>query len=163
MAFVLSTNVTTLIGIRFIQGIASAMIMPVVQAYVGDITPLGREGWIMGLFNMSMFIGLSAGPLIGGVIKDRFSLKGAFLCMGALSLMGFLLSLIYLPPTAEESVVKQKRPPGKLENHSGRPGDHRPPAFTGCPIRPASALSGGFCRFLRTLNFPCPPQEPASW
>lgn len=111
LAFVLVTEVPALIGIRFIQGIASAMIMPVVQAYVGDITPLGREGWVMGLFNMSMFIGLSAGPILGGVIKDRFSLQGAFFCMGVLSFAGFLLSLVYLPPTAEESVVQHKRPP----------------------------------------------------
>jgi MFS family permease len=111
LAFALSTEVSTLIVIRFVQGIASAMIMPVVLAYIGDITPPGREGWIMGLFNTSMFIGLSAGPLIGGVIKDRFSLQSAFLCMGALSLAGFLLSLVYLPATAREPAAKRKRPP----------------------------------------------------
>jgi MFS family permease len=83
----------------------------VVQAYVGDITPRGKEGWIMGLFNMSMFIGLSAGPLIGGIIKDRFSLQGAFVCMGILSMIGFGLSLVFLPPVAEEHTVKRGRPP----------------------------------------------------
>jgi MFS family permease len=111
IAFIFSTGVESLIGIRFVQGIASAMIMPVVQAYVGDITPRGKEGWIMGLFNMSMFIGLSAGPLIGGVIKDRFSLQGAFVCMGILSLIGFGLSLVFLPPVTEEHTVKKGRPP----------------------------------------------------
>jgi DHA1 family multidrug resistance protein-like MFS transporter len=111
VAFILSTGVESLIVIRFVQGITSAMIMPVVQAYVGDITPKGKEGWVMGLFNMSLFIGLSAGPLIGGVIKDRFSLNGAFVCMGALSLVGFVLSLVFLPPTAEERVVKKGRAP----------------------------------------------------
>ena len=111
MAFILSTGVESLIVIRFFQGIASAMIMPVVQAYVGDITPLGKEGWVMGLFNMSLFIGLSAGPLIGGVIKDRFSLDGAFICMGALSIIGFVLSLVFLPPVTEERVVQKGRPP----------------------------------------------------
>jgi len=111
IAFIFSTGVESLIGIRFVQGIASAMIMPVVQAYVGDITPPGKEGWIMGLFNMSMFIGLSAGPLIGGIIKDRFSLQGAFVCMGILSLVGFGLSLVFLPPVAEEHTVKKGRPP----------------------------------------------------
>ena len=110
LAFALSTDVSTLIAIRFIQGIASAMIMPVVLAYIGDITPPGREGWIMGLFNMSMFIGLSAGPLIGGVIKDRFNLQSAFYCMGALSLAGFLLSLFFLPSTAHEPAAKKHRP-----------------------------------------------------
>ena len=107
VAFILSTGVEALIGIRFVQGITSAMIMPVVQAYVGDITPKGREGWTMGLFNMSLFIGLSAGPLIGGVIKDRFSLDGAFAGMGLLSIVGFGLCLLFLPPTAEEQVVKK--------------------------------------------------------
>jgi MFS family permease len=111
VAFILSTGVESLIVIRFVQGITSAMIMPVVQAYVGDITPEGKEGWVMGLFNMSLFIGLSAGPLIGGVIKDRFSLDGAFICMGVLSIVGFALSLIFLPPRTEEQVVRNGRPP----------------------------------------------------
>ena len=109
--FILSKGVESLIVIRFVQGITSAMIMPVVQAYVGDITPLGREGWVMGLFNMSMFIGLSAGPLIGGLIKDHFSLQGAFVCMGVLSMIGFVLSLTLLPPTAAERVVNKGQAP----------------------------------------------------
>lgn len=111
VAFILSNGVESLIVIRFVQGITSAMIMPVVQAYVGDITPKGKEGWIMGLFNMSLFIGLSAGPLIGGVIKDRFSLHGAFVCMGILSMVGFVLSLAFLPPTTQERVVRKGSAP----------------------------------------------------
>ncbi len=113
VAFMIFGGVEALIVIRFLQGITSAMIMPVVQAYVGDITPKGREGWVMGLFNMSLFIGLSAGPLIGGVVKDRFSLQAAFLSMGVLSLFGFGLSLALLPPTREESVVRKGRPPAQ--------------------------------------------------
>jgi MFS transporter, DHA1 family, multidrug resistance protein len=111
IAFLFAADVKALIAIRFIQGIASAMIMPVVQAYVGDITPPGREGFIMGLFNMSMFFGLSFGPLMGGVIRDRFSLDAAFICMGILALFGFLLSWLFLPPVRTESVVRHHRPP----------------------------------------------------
>jgi MFS family permease len=108
-AFLFSQSVDTLITIRFLQGIASAMIMPVSQAYVGDITPKGREGLIMGIFNMSMFFGLSFGPLIGGFIKDSFSLNTAFVCMGVLSFMAFLTSLIFLPPTCTERAVSSAR------------------------------------------------------
>ena len=104
-AFLFSTNIETLILIRFIQGIASAMIMPVCQAYVGDITPSGKEGFVMGMFNMSMFFGLGFGPLIGGFIKDSFSLNTAFTCMGILSFMAFLTSQIFLPPTCTEKAV----------------------------------------------------------
>lgn len=111
LAFILSGSVESLIGIRFIQGIASAMIMPAVQAYVGDITPPGREGFTMGLFNMSMFLGLSIGPLIGGVIRDRFSLSTSFAAMGFLTFLGFLLSFFLLPPIKSEKVVRRKTEP----------------------------------------------------
>ncbi|MFU8770541.1 MAG: MFS transporter, partial [Desulfotignum sp.] len=66
IAFIFSDTVEGLIFIRFIQGAGSAMIMPVVQAYVGEITPKGSEGYAMGMFNLSMFLSLSLGPLMGG-------------------------------------------------------------------------------------------------
>ncbi len=102
VAFVFSTTVNSLIVVRFFHGIASAMLMPVIQAYIGDITPQGREGITMGLFNMSMFLGLSLGPLLGGIIKDHLGLQASFLCMGVLALIGFCLSLWLLPPTSAE-------------------------------------------------------------
>lgn len=105
LAFMLSSSVSALIIIRFFQGIASAMMMPVIQAYVGDITPEGREGTTMGLFNVAMFFGLSVGPVLGGYIHDRFSLNAAFLCMGILAGTSFLLSICLLPPTRLEKVV----------------------------------------------------------
>jgi MFS family permease len=48
LVFILSHSVASLIVLRFIQGITSALILPVTQAYVGDITPKGREGFTMG-------------------------------------------------------------------------------------------------------------------
>ncbi|NOX35369.1 MAG: MFS transporter [Deltaproteobacteria bacterium] len=104
IAFVFSKNVETLIILRFIQGAGSAMIMPVVQAYVGEITPEGQEGYAMGLFNLSMFLSLSLGPLMGGVIKDIFSLEAAFICMGLFSAIGLLLCIFFLPATSRENV-----------------------------------------------------------
>ncbi|KJS33031.1 MAG: MFS transporter [Desulfatitalea sp. BRH_c12] len=111
VAFIFSTSVTQLIVIRSLQGIASAMIMPVVQAYVGDITPPGREGFTMGLFNMSHFLGLSLGPVAGGLINDYLSMETTFACMGVLSFVGFVLCACWLPPTREEAAVQRQRPP----------------------------------------------------
>ena len=111
VAFIFSTNIETLIVIRFFQGIASAMIMPITQAYIGDITPDGREGFSMGLFNMSVFCGLSIGPLAGGAISDYFSLYTAFAAMGVLALIGFFLSLFLLPPTRSEPVIHDSKNP----------------------------------------------------
>ncbi|OPX40010.1 MAG: MFS transporter [Desulfobacteraceae bacterium 4484_190.1] len=98
ISYAYARDVNTLIFIRLGQGFASAMIFPVAQAYVGMITPLRQEGRIMGIFNMSLYGGLCAGPLIGGIIKDWFSLEYSFFSMGALTLSGFLLCLVFLPP-----------------------------------------------------------------
>jgi len=109
IGFILSKNVETLIIMRFIQGISSAMLIPVIQAYVGDITPEGSEGMSMGMFNMSMFFGLSLGPLAGGMINEHFSLNTSFLCMGILAFLGFSLCLFLLPPTKSERAVSRKK------------------------------------------------------
>jgi MFS family permease len=111
LAFMLAKDVTSLVAIRFFQGIASSMMMPAIQAYVGDITPKGREGFTMGFFNMSIFFGLSLGPVLGGSIKDWWGLGASFMSMGVLSLVGFLLSLSFLPPSHEEKVMKKRRSP----------------------------------------------------
>ncbi len=111
VAFILFTKVPHLIIIRFFQGIASAMIMPVIQAYVGDITPAGREGFVMGIFNMSLFFGLSLGPVAGGVIHDHYSLQAAFVAMGILALIGAGLSYWLLPSTKDEAAIRKGRPP----------------------------------------------------
>lgn len=96
--YVFSRSVETLILLRLGQGFASAMILPVAQAYVGIITPEHEEGRVMGLFNISIYGGLSAGPILGGVVKDWFSIQVSFLSMAALTLVGFLLCLLLLPP-----------------------------------------------------------------
>ena len=110
-AFILFHSVPHMIIIRFFQGIASAMVMPVIQAYVGDITPPGREGFVMGIFNMSLFFGLSLGPVVGGVINDRFNMQTAFFCMGLLAAMGAGFSFWFLPATRNEDALRKGRPP----------------------------------------------------
>jgi MFS family permease len=82
------------------------MILPVAQAYVGMITPAQKEGRIMGLFNMSLYGGLSIGPLLGGVLNDLFNIRASFLSMGALTLLAFLLCLLLLP--TENRSYKEK-------------------------------------------------------
>lgn len=104
IGYILSSGIIALIIIRFLQGIASAMILPVAQAYIGEITPLNREGFMMGLLNISLYAGLSAGPLIGGIVKDLFDIDFSFISMGILCFLGFLISLFFLPPRKNENI-----------------------------------------------------------
>jgi len=111
LAFTRADTITHLVTIRFLHGIVSAMMLPVIQAYVGDITTSGKEGATMGIFNMSLFLGLSLGPVLGGVIKDRISLDGAFISMGLLSLTACILCALLLPPRSTERIAARQTDP----------------------------------------------------
>ena len=67
------------------------MVSPLAQAYVGDLTPRGKEGQYTNLFCSSQFIGMAIGPLLGGGIGAAWSYQAAFYVMGALSLVSLFL------------------------------------------------------------------------
>ena len=106
----LATNPVQLILVRFTHGIAGAMLMPVAMSAIGDLTPPGREGFIMGSFTSAFFAGLGFGPLIGGFMRDQYSMAAAFNSMGALSFLALLLTMFALPrlSSGERRVNKQE-------------------------------------------------------
>jgi len=92
-----AVNPAQLVLVRLLQGGAAAMVWPIAAAYVGDITPPGREGTYMGLFNLATYSGLASGPFIGGLIKDLINIQACFHTMGGMSLLGLGLAFVFLP------------------------------------------------------------------
>jgi MFS family permease len=73
------------------------MIIPVAMAFIGDISPPGKEGSYMGFFTIALFLGFGCGPILGGFTKDLLGMEADFLIMGGLCLLAFFMVLIYLP------------------------------------------------------------------
>jgi MFS family permease len=95
--YVFAQSVFSLSLIRFAHGLASAMVIPIAMAYVGETATKGEEGKAMATFNISFFLGMGAGPFLGGLLNDYFGLLSVFYAMSALSLLAFLIALIFLP------------------------------------------------------------------
>ena len=95
--YLYATSLYGLSLIRLIHGFSSAFIVPVAIASVGDISPTGEEGKYMGLFSISLFLGMGIGPVIGGVIKDRFGMDYIFYSMEILFLIALILVFLFLP------------------------------------------------------------------
>lgn len=114
IAFVYSDTITSLIVTRFLQGIAAAMILPVTQAYAAEISPEGREGFVMGIINFGFYAGLSFGPILGGFIKDSYGIDASFSGMGIVCFAGFLLCLFFLPSRREEKLLTVNKAPEDL-------------------------------------------------
>ena len=101
--FVYANSPLALTLIRLLQGFAVVLVTPVAQAYIGDLTPVGKEGKYMNLFFMSFFAGMAIGPYLGGYLTDRFNMKAPFYAMGGLSLLAMVLMLFLVP---ESSAIK---------------------------------------------------------
>lgn len=97
LGFVWADSPEMLTLLRFGQGVAAAMIIPIAQAYAGEISPPKREGKYMGLFSLALFAGFSAGPLLGGTLKDLYGISSSIYTLSALSLLATLLVFFLLP------------------------------------------------------------------
>ncbi len=97
LLYIQASNVWALSAIRFLHGFASAMVIPIVMAYIGESSRKGHEGKRMGIFNIAFFLGMGSGPLLGGLIHDKLGFNAVFHTMTALTAFAFLLTLIFLP------------------------------------------------------------------
>lgn len=97
LGYIYADSALELVVVRVIQGFSSAMIIPVAMAFIGDISPPGKEGSYMGFFTIALFLGFGCGPILGGFTKDLLGMEADFLIMGGLCLLAFFMVLIYLP------------------------------------------------------------------
>lgn len=103
--FIWADTIFQLVGVRFIQGIAGGMILPIALAYIGDTSPEGEEGKWMGYANAAFFSGFGVGPLMGGVLAEHLGMGAAFVAMGSLNLLAFFIVLFFLPGTIHKKLA----------------------------------------------------------
>jgi len=114
--YAISGNVVQLFLVRFLQGIAAAMLLPVAMSVIGKLSPEGREGFLMGSFTSAFFAGLGFGPLIGGILKDAYSPEAAFYGMGVMALAALIVTFFTLEkgPSDPVPVARKKDLEGPL-------------------------------------------------
>ena len=105
--YILAHQAWSLVAVRFLQGMASAMIFPIAMAAVADLAPSEKAGEAAGAFNAPVYIGLGLGPLIGGVVADWFHINVNFLLLGGLSLVSLAMVAAFMPRIGER---KKKAP-----------------------------------------------------
>jgi DHA1 family multidrug resistance protein-like MFS transporter len=109
LGYIWSGSVAELTWIRLLHGIGSAMVIPIASAVVGDISPRGSEGRMMGNFQIALFLGFGAGPLLGGAVMQVWGINAVFMIMGAMTFLSFLVIAYFLPEDRSSGRTRKER------------------------------------------------------
>jgi EmrB/QacA subfamily drug resistance transporter len=91
-----STSFIWFIALRAIQGIGVAMFSTTAMAIITAVFPLQRRGQALGIYVAAVYIGLSAGPFLGGLLVQHLGWRSIFLAMLPLGLISVILTLRFL-------------------------------------------------------------------
>ena len=114
--YVMASRIEALILVRFLHGFTSVLVGPVAMALAADIAPPHRLGRYMGTLNMAVMLGLGAGPVLGGIIRDLFGMAAAFYTMGGLALFTFMGVTAFLPGSDRSAKSVSPKPVSPFKN-----------------------------------------------
>lgn len=113
VCYILSATVAALVATRLLQGVASAMMLPMAMAYIGNLARSGTTGRYASYFNVANFLGMALGPLAGGLIVAYIAFTGPFYLLFILAVINLPLVWLLLPKI-------ERRPEARPTEHPAR-------------------------------------------
>lgn len=96
-----------LIAARVVQGIFAAMLFATNNAILISVYPPEKKGQMLGISISSTYIGLAAGPVLGGFLNHYVGWRSIFLITAVLACIAFVLALRGVPHIpAEDNHLK---------------------------------------------------------
>ncbi|HEX8351236.1 MAG TPA: MFS transporter [Hymenobacter sp.] len=84
-------TVTGFLLLRLIHGFSTGFKPTGTAAFIADIIPAARRGEAMGLLGVTGTLGMAAGPSLGSLIANHFSLDVMFYCSSGAALLSLLV------------------------------------------------------------------------
>ncbi len=89
-------TVAALVAGRVVQGAGAAMIFATSLAIVTSVFPAGERGRVLGVSVTAVYVGLSVGPFVGGVLTESLGWRAIFLLTAGLGFAAALLPALRL-------------------------------------------------------------------
>ena len=84
-------TITSLIVLRIFQGVAGAMIFGTSLAIITSVFPVGERGRAMGINITAVYLGLSTGPVIGGLLTQYLGWRSIFAFLVPFGIISLIL------------------------------------------------------------------------
>lgn len=102
LAYIPAQNPLLLIGIRGLEGIAMAAILPPSRALMNTIAPKSRQGEASGLLSSAQMVGILLGPVLGTILASQFGYAPSFLVASVPLFLAAIAARLFLPAQALE-------------------------------------------------------------
>lgn len=109
----LAPNLLTLTIFRILQGLAGGALLPTSQALIYEQFPKEKAGMAGAIFGMSVMIGPTLGPTMGGYLTDNFGWRSIFninLPLGVIALVVGSMVIFNRQQGAEEKARTESAP-----------------------------------------------------
>lgn len=97
LAAAFAWNIKIILALRALQGFGAAMIFSTNIAVLISAFPEAARGRVLGYSTASTYIGLSAGPVIGGLFNHYFGWRSIFILTFVVSAIVFIIAVTNLP------------------------------------------------------------------
>ena len=111
----LAPSLTTLVIFRVIQGFAGGALLPTSQALIYESFPKEQAGMASAIYGMSVMIGPTIGPTLGGYLTDNFGWRSIFNINVPIGLAVAVLSYLLVEDVGYDPVA------AKANAESGKP------------------------------------------
>ena len=124
LALAFAGSYQEVVAFRVAAGVGSALWGLSRHAYIAEAVPVAQRGRAISVFGGINRIGTFGGPAVGGGLGGAFGLEASFVLAGAFAVVGLILSILFIKPTAAPAVPLAARARwrlvGRLVRESGR-------------------------------------------
>ena len=96
LLLLLSNSVFMLITFRILQGVGAAMIFGTGLAMITSAFPIGERGRALGINVAAVYLALTLGPLLGGLLTENFGWRSIFLLSAVIGVLIVVFLLLKL-------------------------------------------------------------------
>lgn len=110
LVFLVARSTEAYIVLRFLQGAFSVGMLPAAMGMIADLVPDQKRTRQVGGIMSGYAVGFTIGPVIGGLLFDRWGFVAPFGVAALLDLLALLVAYVRVPETREAAIrrVQQK-------------------------------------------------------
>lgn len=114
LAIIFSPSINIFLMLRALQGVSSAMIFGTSMAIITSVFPPGERGQALGINITAVYVGLSSGPFLGGLLTEYFGWRSIFTALVPVGIAAIVLTRLRIKAEWAEARNEKLDIPGSL-------------------------------------------------